>query len=71
MIAYVCDECGKVIPKNAGRYLLKSIKASNQYVDPVVICLCESCKDKWAEKVPELFRFNEAVAIKDVLERRS
>ena len=64
MIAYVCDECEKVIPKNAGRYLLKSIKASNPYADPVVICLCESCKDKWAEKVPELFQFGETIVIK-------
>lgn len=59
MIAYVCDKCGTVIERGDARYLIKSIKASSRFADPVVICLCDKCKKSWEEKIPELFDYNE------------
>ena len=55
MIAYICDMCEENISKGEERYLIKAMEVNRKIKLPNTICLCESCKKSWEEKLPQLF----------------
>lgn len=62
MILYGCDFCDEVLKKGDPRYLIKVTRTgdvSNKSKSTIYMCLCKKCKKSWAEKVPQLFDFDD------------